>query len=104
MLRLNSFLNNFSGFPLTLLTTLCHKKFYLDEILLHVPVTYDEESKCSAYYTHVLQYLSPNRCEKPTCSLYTSTHYNRDITVFVSEVHKLMTVVTFTEEIVTGWT
>jgi len=46
--------------------------------------------------------LPATRCQRSTCALYTSVHYNRDITVFVNDVHMLMTVVTFTEEIVIG--
>jgi len=42
----------FSYFPSTLLTM--PKKFYIDKILLHVPVTLDKARKYPAYYTSVI--------------------------------------------------
>jgi len=58
------------------------QKFYLDESPLYAPVTF--AWKCPAYYTGI----------KSTRALYTSVHYNWDITVSSNSyttnfIHKL---------------
>jgi len=58
----------FSNFPLILLTV--PQKFYLEEILLCALVAF------GVLYMLLQFYLR----QKSTCTLYTSAHYNRDIT------------------------
>jgi len=76
------FKNNFSNFPLTLLSM--PEKFYLYEILLHAPVTFMKVS-CILFTCTLVIPLT--RRQKSTCTLYMmSVHYNWDIVMWCGSV------------------
>jgi len=85
--KLNSFKNDFSNFPLTLLTM--PQKFYLVKILLHTPITF-EARKCRAYYTCVLQFYPWNQVSK----VYLHTQVYAYVIIEIIQHFKILTTMT----------